>query len=310
MHAFVAVGCRALTTFDPVQGASVPVWVLYPARDAAAATLRFGPYALEVAADAAPAAAGLPVVVVSHGNGGTPWSHRDLALHLAREGFAAVMIEHPGNNRRDNSLGSPSGRVKAALLQHRPRHVRLAFDAALGDALVGPSLRPDGFAIVGYSIGASTALAVAGGHVMTVPDDVDDARLASPDADLARLAFAVPTERDRRVRAAVLLVPAIGFLMAEGALRDVEIPLLVRTAERDPICPAAAVAHALRSLPAATRVERADVPGAGHFSFQSPYPAELAGIPPAQDPPGFDRARYQPILHADVTAFLRSVPVG
>jgi predicted dienelactone hydrolase len=300
------VGCRAITTFDPVQRASVPAWVLYPARDGAREPARFGPFALDVAIDAAPAAAGLRAVVISHGSGGTPWSHRDLAVHLAREGFAVVMIEHAGNSRRDNSFGSPSGRVKAAMLQHRPRHVRLAFDAALGDPLVGPHLGPEGFAIVGYSIGASTALAAAGGHAMTVPDDVDDARLATPDADLARLAFAVATEPDPRVRAAVLLVPAIAFFRAEGALRDVAIPLLVRTAERDAICPAGAVAHALRSLPDAARVERADVPGAGHFSLQSPYPPELAGIPPAQDPPGFDRARYQPILHADVTAFLRS----
>jgi predicted dienelactone hydrolase len=228
-------------------------------------------------------------------------------MHLVGEGFALVMIEHPGNSRSDNSLGSPSGRVKAVLLQHRPRHVRLAIDAALDDPEIGPHLGRDGFAMIGESIGGYTALAVAGGRVMTVPDELDEAQLtALAENEMAKIAFSIPIERDRRIRAAVLLVPALGFFMAEGALGDVDIPLLVRTGERDPMCPAAQVARALRSLPDSARVSPVEVPGAGHFSFQTPYPSELGSIPPAHDPPGFDRASYQPILHADVATFLRS----
>lgn len=307
----LSMGCRPLSCFDPIQEAPLSVWLLYPTAQAAEA-VRFGPYALDLAMDAAPAGEGpLRLVVVSHGNGGSPWSYRDLAGHLAREGFAVLMIEHAGNNARDNSLGSPSGRLKAAMLQHRPRHVRLAVDAALGDTRVGPRLEPDRYGMIGHSAGGYTALAVAGGHAMTVPDEVEDARLFSPDAELAKLAFPVPTERDRRLGAAVLLAPAIGFFLAEDALRDVEIPLLVRTGARDPICSAAQVAAALRSVPGPVRVSSLDVEGAGHFSFQSPFPPELAHIPPAKDPPGFDRVGYQATLFADVTSFLRAtLPLG
>src|SRR4051812_17103919 len=121
------VGCREITAFDPVQQARVRAWLLYPTR-AGADNVRFGPYALALALNAAPSAEQLPVVIVSHGSGGTPWSHRGLARHLVCEGFAVVMLEHPGNSRNDNTLGTPEGRVQAVLLQHRPRHVRLAFD--------------------------------------------------------------------------------------------------------------------------------------------------------------------------------------
>jgi hypothetical protein len=40
----------------------------------------------------------------------------------------------------------------------------------------------------------------------------------------------------------------------------------------------------------------------------SPYPPEMKrpDLLPAQDPPGFDRARYQPELHAEIVAFLRA----
>jgi predicted dienelactone hydrolase len=298
------VGCRDITTFDPVQQAPVRAWLLYPCR-AEPQLVRFGPYALELALNAAPARQQLSVVIFSHGNGGTPWSHRGLATQLVRAGFAVALLEHPGNNRHDNSLSNAAGRVKAVLLQHRPRHVRLAFDAALADAEMGSCLARDRYAIVGESIGGYTALAVAGGHPRTVSEDVDSARLRAPDAELLKLSFPVPIEPDRRVRAAVLLVPAIGFFLADGALGEVTIPLLVRTGALDTWVSTAEVARALRSLPEPARLSLVEVPGAGHFSLQTPYPPELAHIPPAQDPPGFDRAGYQRTLYADVIDFLR-----
>ncbi|MEZ4294154.1 MAG: hypothetical protein R3B70_04190 [Polyangiaceae bacterium] len=299
------VGCRALTAPDPVQGATIRAWLLYPSQGAAK-PVSFGPYEAELAMDGAPAAQQIRLVALSHGNGGTPWSHRGLATHLAREGFAVLMIEHPGNNRHDNSLGSPTGRPKAILLSHRPRHVVLAVNAALADSLVGPHLASDGYAMIGESIGAYTALAVAGGRAHCLPDDVDEAVLSRPMEELAKVAVPVKTERDPRLRSAVLFVPAIGFFGADGALAEVSVPLLVRTAERDALVPASQVAHTLRSLPDPSRVFSLDVPGAGHCSLHTPYPPALAGIPPAQDPPGFDRAAYQAVLKADVTAFLRS----
>lgn len=309
------VGCRAVDTFDPLQHAHVSAWILYPTL-VAPRSVRFGPYRAELAADA-PAhvlprgrsqRTELPLVAFSHGNGSTPWVHCELAMHLAREGFAVLMIEHPGNNRSDNSLGvaGGAGRVKAVLLEHRPRHVRLAADAAFADGLVGPRLASSAYAIVGESIGAYTALALAGGHALTIPDDVADSRLAAPLDELAKLAFPVPVRPDPRVRAAVLLSPAIGFFMPDGALSDVDIPLLVRTGACDRLCPTAQVMLCLRSLPDPTQLQHIEVNGAGHFSFQSAYPPELTGLMSAQDPGGFDREAYQQTLKRDVTTFLRA----
>ena len=301
------VGCRAITTFDAIQGKPLAAWLLYPTHDPAQPT-SFGPYPLELAHDGAPIGDALTLVALSHGNGGTPWSHRGLACHLAREGFAVLMIEHPGNNRRDNSLGTPDGRVKAALLGHRPRHVSLAVDAALADPLLGPRLDIDtrGYGIIGESIGGYTALAVAGGRVWTLPDELDMARIAamSP-AEMQQLAFEVDTTPDPRLRAAVLLVPAVDFFSAPGALAAVDLPILLRTGERDPLCPTARILSVLSALPDPSKLSSLEVPGAGHFSLQTPYPPALARIPPAADPPGFDRAGYQPVFFADVAGFLR-----
>jgi predicted dienelactone hydrolase len=67
----INVGCRDATFTDVVQSARIPLHILYPT-NAAAHTERFGPYALDVAKDAASVGDDLPLVLISHGTGGTP----------------------------------------------------------------------------------------------------------------------------------------------------------------------------------------------------------------------------------------------
>jgi len=288
------VGCRAFDVLDDVQGARVPVRVLYPT-DASPRTESFGPYTIDVAVDGPISGERLPLVVISHGNGGTPFGYRGLATHLAREGFAVALVEHPGNSRNDNSLaGKPEN------LANRPRHVRLAISAAFADAVLGPRLVPESAAVLGHSIGGYTALAVAGGKPMVMPNETPDG-----------VAHPVFVEKDPRVRAVVLFAPALPWLMAPGALVDVSVPVFVRTGERDEMTPPYWVEGILRALPEGTRLDYAVVPGAGHFAFFWPVPAALGpGFPPGQDPPGFDRAAYQPQLYGEVLGFLRGALPG
>ncbi len=79
----MTVGYRALGVPDPQQGAESPVHVLgTTAPEAPVTTERFGPYTIEVARDT-PMLDG-PLVVVSHGTGGTPRPYRGLALPRER----------------------------------------------------------------------------------------------------------------------------------------------------------------------------------------------------------------------------------
>ena len=303
-----SVACRAISAFDSIQNASIDAWLLYPSATAAQ-PVRFGPYTLDLALDGAVAegCVSLPLVALSHGNGSTPWVHRGLALHLAQAGFAVLLILHPGNNRNDNSLGfsGGQGRVKNVLLEHRPRHVKLAVDSALADSVVGPKLG-DSYAVIGESIGAYTALAVAGAQATSLPDDFDMSRVASLSWDELRpLALRIPRQPDARVRAAVLFSPAIAFFRPDDALTAVQVPVLLRTGSEDKLCPPADVLFCLRSLPRQEQLQALEVLNAGHFSFQTPPPPELAHLPNAQDPAGFDRAAYQVTLKRDVTEFLQ-----
>jgi len=156
-------------------------------------------------------------------------------------------------------------------------------------------------AIVGHSMGGYTALAAAGARPTAFVRETADGR-----------ARVVPVTSDDRVRALVLLAPATPWYMAPGALRDVRVPILMLTAEHDPHTPEGHAEIVRRGLPPATPLAHRVVPGAGHFSFLSPFPAAMTtpAFAPSQDPPGFDRARFHAALYAEVTDFLGRVLGG
>src|SRR5579863_2261480 len=192
-----------------------PTLVMYPS-DAPERLERVGPFEMSVAMNA-PAAGAFPLVVISHGSGGSPMSHRTLAAHLARNRFVVAMPEHPGNNRNNNELVDTIDN-----LTNRPRHIRGVIDWAFASEAFGSSLLPDAVAIIGQSMGGYTALAVAGGIPTSFPRE-------SPDREPRQ----IEVEPDPRVKALVLLTPATPWFMAAGALNRVRVPILLWTAEKD-----------------------------------------------------------------------------
>lgn len=286
------VGCRVAALADDESGATVPLLVMYPS-SATERPEQLGPYSVNVALNG-PVAAGLfPLVIVSHGSGGSHLTHRVLAAGLARHGFVVVLPEHPGNNRNQNELAGTS-----TLLANRPRQVRLAIDWAYADGALGEQLAPDTVGVLGHSLGGYTALAVAGGQPRAAAHETPD-----------RQVHPVPVKQDDRVKALVLLAPATPWFMAPAALQGVRVPILLLSGERDEMTPAWHAEIIKRGVPDQTQVEHRVVPNAGHYSFLSPFPAARVNpaFPPSQDPPGFNRPRFHEELGVEVSAFLRRV---
>jgi predicted dienelactone hydrolase len=190
MNGFTA-GCRAFEVLDQPTGDPVPMLVMYPC-ESPERLEKLDPYEISVSMDAAIAPGIFPLVVISHGTGGSNLVYRSLARRLARNGFVVIMPEHPRNNRNNNDLAGT-----AAILTNRPRHIRLVMDWAFSNDAFGPSLRPAAATVIGHALGGYTALAVAGG----VPT-------AFPHETLDHQSRAIDVIPDDRVKALVLFAPA------------------------------------------------------------------------------------------------------
>ena len=213
-------GCREVKIDDASLGITFPMTVMYPV-DNPEQIERLGPYQLELAREAEPSGGRFPLVIISHGTGGSPLVYRTLAQHLARNGFIVGMPEHPYNNRNDNSL---EGTVQN--LAYRPRHLRMATDWFFENKMFKEKLMPNAVSIIGHSLGGYTALAAAGGVPTSFPHETSDGK---PQL--------IEVTQDHRIKSLVLLAPASVWFRAEGALRAVNLPILMLDAEKDPYTP-------------------------------------------------------------------------
>lgn len=275
-------GSRQIEVKDVAREISFPALLLYPTA-VPSAPVDIGPYSFDASPGAPVAPGRFPLVVISHGNGGSHLLYRTIAVHLAQHGYVVAMPEHYGNNRRNNEL---DGTLENLAL--RPRHASLTIDAVASHDLFRECVQGDNVAIIGHSIGGYTALAAAGGK----PCSQDGKR--------------VEVLSDPRVRALVLLAPATAWYLPEGSLSGVRIPILMLTAEHDPFTPPWHAELVLKGVPDPAQVSWRVVGNAGHFSFLSPFPPQMKrpDFRPSVDPEGFDREEFHRHLPREVLAFL------
>lgn len=284
-----SVGYELAQIPDEARALVIPTLILYPAagRERLEA---LGPFTLSVAVGAPPVEGARPLVVISHGTGGTSLSHRELARDLASRGFVVAVPEHPRNNRRDDSLAD-----RVELLRERPRDLRAVIDWMVERSRHAPSLT-GACSVVGHSMGAYTGLAVAGGVPTSLPHQHAD-----------RQARRIEVEPDPRVRSLVLLAPAVPWFRLPGALAQVRAPILMIASYHDHLAPYFYMCQlVLDGVPDPAVVDYRLVEDASHYAFLSPWPEAMrsAAIPPSLDPPGFDRRRFLDELYPEIAGFL------
>jgi predicted dienelactone hydrolase len=287
MHNFV--GYCAVELADTPSGVTFPMAVMYPTKTPAKLE-RLGPYSLDISIDAPPLEGVYPLIVISHGSGGSHFVYRTLAHYLSLNGFIVGMPEHPFNNRNNNTL---QGTVENLI--NRPRHLRNAIDWFFESEKFSKFLKPDSVSIIGHSMGGYTALALAGGIPTSFPSE-------SLDGQPQRINV-LP---DSRVTTLVLLAPGTVWFQADGALREVKVPILMLSAEKDPYTPYYHAQIVVDGVINKEKVQHRVVENAGHFSFLSPFPESMtrAAFLPSQDPQGFNRGDFHHDLNREVLAFL------
>ncbi|PYE88250.1 alpha/beta hydrolase family protein [Phyllobacterium leguminum] len=252
-----------------------------------------------------------PVVLFSHGRGGSPLSHRELEASLAREGFVVVAPAHLGD-----TAGQPQAKNQAQILMARPRQAMEALNAALADRRFAEHVDSARIGMIGYSAGGYTALVLAGAR----PDfeaataycqgegqgDIGScgpAKDGTADADKQLGTWQPPTEP--RLKALVLMDP-LSFVFDKASLAAIKIPVLLLRPKDDAYMSAAPNALALaKDLP--TPPEQIVVPGR-HFVFIDPCPEKLAAEAPliCKDGPSVDRTAIHRTIEHDVADFLRA----
>jgi predicted dienelactone hydrolase len=302
------------------------VTVYYPSTDEAKIGKR-GPFIFEFAWQGAPARGNGRLIVMSHGSGGSPWVHANLAQTLVADGFVVAMPEHRGDSYKDPGTPGPES------WKRRPAEVSRAIDVVSRDARFGPLLALDKVGMYGMSAGGHTALTLAGGrwsparftqHCEShITEDFQTCvglvtRLRGGFLDGAKTTIALwvirsrfsdatwQTHTDPRIAAIVAGVPlAADFDMA--SLAAPRVPLALVTARQDKwLIPRF---HSDAVLAACAACERlADFATGGHGALLSPLPPGLSGLAGdlLNDPPGFDRAEL-PAVDRKISAFFRKL---
>ncbi|HEY5327200.1 MAG TPA: alpha/beta fold hydrolase, partial [Mucilaginibacter sp.] len=217
-----------------------PVLVQYPTYEKPKPTA-IGPYTMDVSPNATIIEGKFPLVIISHGNGGSHLLYRSISTYLAKHGYIVAMPEHYGNNRNNNQLENTNEN-----LINRPKHVSLTIDEMLSENKFGKNISVNNIAVIGHSMGGYTALALAGGLPRTIEGEK------------------IEVSADDRIKAIVLLAPGTGWFTK--SLEKVTIPILMLTAEHDPITPNWNAEIVLNDVPDKSQVTFRKVENAGHFS--------------------------------------------
>lgn len=273
------------------------------------------PAALARAGDAAPDAAlaarprQFPLIVISHGTGGSALAMAWLGARLASHGFIAVAVNHPGNNGLD-----PYTAQGFSLWWLRARDLSAAIDGILADPRFGPRIDARRIGAAGFSLGGYTVIEIAGGRTSTAFFDLcshhpQDPRCASP-PEFPNLVPAVlkllrtspgyraavregsGSYRDPRVRAVLAIAPAHGdVFVPPDSLERISIPVEILAGSADAIEPVTENAKYFAAHIPGSRLVL--FPGAGHYTFFATCTAlgRKAQAQLCNDRPGIDRHR-------------------
>jgi predicted dienelactone hydrolase len=225
----------------------------------------------------------LPLIVLSHGTGGSKELMAWLGIALARAGFIVAAVDHPGNNSHEAYTAEGF-----ALWWERATDLSEVIDGMLADENFGPKIDKNRIGAAGFSLGGYTVLEIAGAQTdisveydrcrkepestaCKVPEMKNTGSLQQMLAQVrktsgASLAASASSFRDSRVNAVFAIAPALGFTLTQESLKAIRIPIEIVVGNADPIAPANENASYIR---ANVRGARATIlpGGVTHYTF-------------------------------------------
>lgn len=298
-------GLKVAQAYMPHHDAEARIAIWYPRGTGGAPT----PYAenpvfqgVEAFVDAQPAQGTFPVVLFSHGMGGTDRAQAWLGAALAQRGAVVVMVNHPNTTWGDHDM------TEGVRHWTRANDLSRALDFLVEDPQLGQHLDLTRVMAAGFSFGGWTALSLGGvtgnldGIVAACTDHVDTMEacdvllsdavgLSRQDPDLWNASYS-----DLRVTSVVAIDPGFVWGLEEANVADlVPDAVLIGLGDRETRMSATDFTESgLAALISDARVLR--LSPAFHFTAMPPCQPDGATIleaerddPVCTDPPGTDR---------------------
>jgi len=271
----------------------------------------------------------LPLIVLSHGSGGSALQMAWLGTALARAGFIAVAVDHPGNNATETYTAE--GFI---LWWERATDLTEVIDGVLADSDIGPHVDTSRIAAAGFSLGGYTVLELAGARTdVSVIYDLCHAQPADPVCHSPEmknfgspeqllqttrktsgesLARSADSFRDPRVTAVFAIAPGLSETQTADSLHQIRIPVELVVGAADTLAPAGNNADWLRANIKGARetLLRGNV---AHYTFLDTCTAAGKTQFPNQciDGAGVDRdAIHAQVSEMAITFFTHSLRMG
>jgi len=211
-------------------------------------------------ANLASAPAKFPMIVLSHGTGGSAMQMAWLGTALAAQGYIAVAVNHPGNNATEAYTAQGF-----STWWERARDLSVVIDSMPADAMFGARIDSNRIGAAGFSLGGYTMIEIAGGitdpeafkefcassradNICTSPpefptlvEDFDKLSKTDPEFQTA-LRHASDSYRDPRVRAVFAIAPALGPAFRPASLAKIALPVMIVAGQVDTSVPIASSA--------------------------------------------------------------------
>jgi predicted dienelactone hydrolase len=260
-----------------------------------------------------------PLILVSHGFGGTARQMTWLATVLARAGYVVVGVDHPGTNGLDGVTAEG-----AYAPWERAGDLKAALDAVLADPKLAAHVDTSRIGVAGFSLGGFTSLLELGARAdleqlrafcagpdrdaicnqqLEYPHAMQSDQVAAEPAMAPLIAREHDDRRDPRVKAAFLIAPAVIQGVDFASLRRIKAPVAITLGDADPVAPPKTNGEfAAKLVPGAT----IDIlPNVRHYDFLSECAA--AGMtyakPYCTDLPGVSRAETHERVEREALAF-------
>jgi predicted dienelactone hydrolase len=269
----------------------------------------FAPVSVAGGARLSPASPKYPLVLLSHGTGGSAIMMMWLGRYLAERGYIVAAVNHHGNTAAEQQRTAQG----FLLVWERAKDLTAALDKLLADPMFGPRIDQDRIGAAGFSLGGYTVISVAGGRFIPQEfawfcrsprrDFTCEPQPEFPDArklfeELKKtdpvvqesLRHASDSYRDERIKRVFAIAPALGSGFTKASLSRIRIPVSIVVGEADAVTPPATNAKRYATLIRGAKLTV--LPGkVGHLTFLAECgPYGLKTLPICRDADGVDRA--------------------